>query len=179
MYLEQNHPRHGQSSRLIFDKAKLERIGKLYDLSIEVKVVAIDNSHSKSGKDGYDGVDVGLDKHHIKHGSDEKNIESSVDNTKNYEDDRQDNKEITYTNEDESTGLTADPPQPPHPTQTTAVVVLTTEEQQLSPTKSDIVDMSDRIYRVGSTDNWACKYCKLKGDIWFMKKHICNGQSSK
>ena len=170
--------RHGSNSRLIFDTSKLGRLGKLYDLSIEVKVVTAD-SNTESGEDGQDGVDVGLDKLLTKHGSDEKNTESSVDNTKNYEDDRQDNKEITFTNEDESTGLTADPPQPPHPTQTTAVVVITTEEHQLSSTKSEVVDMSDRIYRVGSTDNWACKYCKLKGDIWFMKKHICKGQSSK
>jgi hypothetical protein len=30
--------RHGDSSRLIFDKAKLERISKMYDLPIEVKI---------------------------------------------------------------------------------------------------------------------------------------------
>ena len=32
--------RHGDSSRLVFDKVKLERISKVYDLSTEVKVIA-------------------------------------------------------------------------------------------------------------------------------------------
>jgi hypothetical protein len=170
--------RHGESSRLIFDKAKLERIGKLYNLSIEVKVVAIDSRHCKNGEDGYDGVDVGLDKHLIKHGSNDKKAESSVDINKNHKVITENNKEITSGNQDGSTGLTADPPQPPHPTQTTAVVVLTTEEQQQpSPTRSEIVDMSDRIYRLGSTDNWACKHCKLKGDTWFMREHNCKGRT--
>jgi hypothetical protein len=170
--------RHGESSRLIFDKAKLERIGKLYDLSTEVKVVAIDNSHRKSGEDGYDGVDIGLDKHLIRDRSDEKNTESPANDNKNNDNNSQNNKKITSRNDDGSIELTADPPQPTHPTQTTAVVVLTTEEQQqLSPTKSDVVDMSDRIYRLGSTDNWACKYCKLKGDKFFMRKHICKGRT--
>lgn len=142
--------RHGESSRLIFDKPKLERIGKLYDLSIEVKVVATDNIHPKSGEDGYDGVDIGLDKHLIRDGSNEKNTESPANENKNNDNNIQNNKKITSRNEDESIELTADPPQPTHPTQTTAVVVLTTEEQQqLSPTRSEIVDMSDRIYRLG------------------------------
>jgi hypothetical protein len=46
--------RHGNGSRLIFDKPKLERIAKVYDVSIEVKVTTNDN-----GEDGYDGVDIG------------------------------------------------------------------------------------------------------------------------
>lgn len=171
--------RHGESSRLIFDKAKLARIGKLYDLSIEVKVVAVDNSHSKSGEDGYDGVDVGLDKHIIEHGDNEKNVESSIDGCKNHEYLSQDNKEIRSRNEDERTGLAANPTQPPHPTQMTAIPVLTAVEQQPSSTVSEVVDMSDKIYRLGSTDNWACKNCKMKGDTWFMKKHFCKGLTKK
>ena len=168
--------RHGESSRLIFDKAKLERIGKLYDLSIEVKVAAIDNNNCKSGEDGYDGEDIGLDKHLIRDRSNEKNTESPANDSKNNDDNSQNNKKITSKNDDRRIELTADPPHPPHPTQMTEVVALTAmEQQQLSPTKSEIVDMSDRIYRLGSTDNWACKYCKLKGDTWFMREHNCKG----
>jgi hypothetical protein len=58
--------RHGSNRSLIFDKSKLERIGKIYDLSIEVKVT--DKIELREGKEGNIGThgtlgtDVGLDK---------------------------------------------------------------------------------------------------------------------
>jgi hypothetical protein len=165
--------RHGESSRLIFDKAKLERIGKLYNLSIEVKVVTTNNN----GEDGYDGVDVGLDKHFVEHRNNQEKAESSTDTNKNYEDNSQNNRKITLRNENESIGLTLNPTQPPHPTQMTAIPVLTTVEQQPSSTLSKVVDMSHKIYRLDRTDNWACKLCKMNGDTWFMRKHICKGST--
>jgi hypothetical protein len=33
------------------------------------------------------------------------------------------------------------------------------------------------IYRLGSSDTFACENCNLKGDKWFMRQHICRGQS--
>ena len=33
------------------------------------------------------------------------------------------------------------------------------------------------IYRLGHSDTFACENCNLKGDIWFMRQHICKGQS--
>jgi hypothetical protein len=41
-----------------------------------------------------------------------------------------------------------------------------------------IVDISQNIYRLGHSDSWACKYCKLKGDKWFMGQHTCKEQPS-
>jgi hypothetical protein len=57
--------RHGNSNRLIFDIDKLKRLGKIYDLSVEVKVATSDTKieDEKFGEDGMDGTDVGLDKH--------------------------------------------------------------------------------------------------------------------
>jgi hypothetical protein len=161
--------RHGNGSSLIFDKSKLERVGKAYDVSIEVKVTTNNN-----GEDGYDGEDIGLDKHLIEHGGNVDKAESTIDNCKNHDKFSNNNNKITLRDEDKSTGGAIDPPQPPHPTQMTAIHV-TMKEQQPLLTISDVVDMSDRIYRLGSTDNWACKHCKLRGDTWFMKKHHCKG----
>ena len=31
------------------------------------------------------------------------------------------------------------------------------------------------IYRIGNSDTWACKECKIKDDKWFMKQHQCKG----
>lgn len=56
--------RHGSSNKLVFDLKKLERLGKIYDLSLDVKV-------KENGEDGDDGIDVGLDKH-LKQQSDSK-----------------------------------------------------------------------------------------------------------
>ena len=68
----------------MFDKSKLNRIGKIYDLSIEVKVTDISSSNSiqekRIGEDGYDGEDVGLDKHLLIHTSDQEIAE--LDNKK-------------------------------------------------------------------------------------------------
>jgi hypothetical protein len=162
--------RHGNGSRLIFDKSKLERVGKAYDVSMEVKVTINNN-----GEDGYDGVNLGLDKHLIEHENNEEKAEPTIDNSKNHEKITRNNIKITPRDENKSTGVTVDPPQPPHHTQNTSIPVLATKEQQSSPANPEDIDMSDMIYRVGSTDLWACKHCKLRGDTWFMKKHLCKG----
>jgi hypothetical protein len=43
----------------------------------------------------------------------------------------------------------------------------------------DIIHTSSSlpIYRLGHSDTFACKDCKLKGDIWFMEQHPCKGQT--
>ena len=43
----------------------------------------------------------------------------------------------------------------------------------------DIIHTSSSlpIHRLGRSDTFVCKDCNLKGDIWFMRQHICRGQS--
>jgi hypothetical protein len=36
---------------------------------------------------------------------------------------------------------------------------------------------STSIHRLGHSDTFACENCNQKGDIWFMKRHPCKGQS--
>jgi hypothetical protein len=48
--------RHGSSNKLIFDPNKLKKLGRIYELSLEVKLM-------RDGIDGDDGIDVGLDRH--------------------------------------------------------------------------------------------------------------------
>jgi len=45
--------RHGKSRGLIFDPNKIERLGKIYELSLDIKV-------KENGTDGTDGTDIGL-----------------------------------------------------------------------------------------------------------------------
>jgi hypothetical protein len=165
--------RHGNGSKLIFDKEMLERTGKVYDLSLEVRVIATNNNV----EDGYDGVDVGLDKHLIEHDNSEENTESFIDNSKNHETISKNNIELTRTDEVKSSGIAVDPTHPTHPTQMTMNTVITSKEQQPSQATAEDIDVSDKIYRLGSTDLWACRHCKLKGDTWLMKKHLCIGST--
>jgi hypothetical protein len=64
---------HGDANKLVFDKGKLERLGKIYELSIEVKV-----TDNENGIDGIDGILVGLDKHFTMQSQNEDNIKSNV-----------------------------------------------------------------------------------------------------
>jgi len=57
---------------------------------------------------------------------------------------------------------------------------ITPEPSQSSQTLSQVdsaantEDVTKAIYRIGNTDTWACKNCKQKDDIWYMKQHNCS-----
>jgi hypothetical protein len=70
--------RHGSPIKLIFDKGKLERLGKIYELSLDIKV-----GHDVIDViDGIDGIDVGLDKHLFKTDS-EQETSNNYNNSSN------------------------------------------------------------------------------------------------
>jgi len=75
--------RHGDTNKLVFDKGKLERLGKIYELSIEVKVTDKDNGNAVGGIHGIDGIHVGLDKHFTQ-SQNEDNIKSNDRICNNY-----------------------------------------------------------------------------------------------
>ncbi len=77
--------RHGDANKLVFDKGKLERLGKIYELSIEVKVTDKDNGNAIDGIHGIDGILVGLDKHFTRHAQNEDNIKSNDQICNNYD----------------------------------------------------------------------------------------------
>jgi hypothetical protein len=77
--------RHGDANKWIFNKSKLDKLGKIYELSLDIKV---------KNEDGIDGIDVGLDKHRS-----DNNIEPESSNNynnlpENHEDSTQTNTEI-------------------------------------------------------------------------------------
>jgi hypothetical protein len=96
--------RHGTSNKLVFDPKKIERLGKIYDISLEVKV-------KENGEDGEDGIDVGLDKH-LKPESDTSDSTLSREKTsENYKNEKEIVPEITL---EKGTNHPADPNDPPH-----------------------------------------------------------------
>jgi hypothetical protein len=48
-------------------------------------------------------------------------------------------------------------------------------ESRLEEKQQQQQQIPDSIYRLGHSDTWACKNCKLTGDIHFMTHHICRG----
>ncbi len=49
------------------------------------------------------------------------------------------------------------------------------QRSQPSPTENDKDLTISSLYRIGKTDTWGCKKCNLRGDKWFMQKHLCKG----
>jgi hypothetical protein len=61
---------------------------------------------------------------------------------------------------------------------------VTAESPQASDTmgidmRDVIAENRENIYRVGRTDRWACKYCKISADRQFMSIHRCSKSKSK
>jgi hypothetical protein len=61
---------------------------------------------------------------------------------------------------------------------------VTAESPQASDTmgidmRDVIAENRENIYRVGRTDRWACKYCKISADRQFMSIHRCSKSRSK
>jgi hypothetical protein len=101
-------PNKREKRKLIFDLAKLERVGKLYDLALEVQV-------GKPGAHEADGVDIGLDRH-LAYPSTDIEIGKSSPTNQNFYDkvELNTNKEITKEQPINAV-FPVDPPQAPHP----------------------------------------------------------------
>jgi hypothetical protein len=41
--------------------------------------------------------------------------------------------------------------------------------------QGDLKQNSPMIFRLGRSDTWACENCKQKGDVHYMREHLCRG----
>ena len=100
--------------KLIFDIAKLERIGKVYELSIDVKI----STTSSGVTDVTDVTHIGLDKHLIEQSCDDQLANSNIlneNNSKEIDEINNNNKEIRTRKEEEDPSIPAHPSQASHP----------------------------------------------------------------
>jgi hypothetical protein len=44
-----------------------------------------------------------------------------------------------------------------------------------APDMIQLDQVKESIFRIGHSDTWGCKHCKIKDDRWFMEKHNCSG----
>jgi hypothetical protein len=137
--------RHGDGRKLVFDLKKLERLGKIYDLSLDIQVVG-DN---KNGTLGMLGTLIRLDSH-FGEGTSEEEIVNNIGKNKKY-----DKEIILIKKQQQAEGSIADTKN-------------ASQESQASQS-------SNTIYKLGRSDIYACHYCRLKGDKWDMQQHPCRG----
>jgi hypothetical protein len=150
---------------LVFDQNKLQRLSRIYDLSIDVKV----GPPSSTGvADVADVAHVGLDKHLGEQPGYDKIAGSEQEKENFLEKAGPNNENIASEQNDNAANPSPQVPQAPHvppvDDKECASTADTTEEYQTS----------DSIYRAYG-DTWRCHNCNTKGDKWFMIKHDCRG----
>ena len=160
--------RHGDGRKLVFDVNKLERLGKIYDLSIDIQV----DQEDENGTHGTHGTLIGLDRH-IGEETSEEEIVNNFDNNKG------NNKEIILIDkQQQAEGPIAGPKNVSQASQASQTLVesgdasggCSSNASQASQSKS-----CNTIYRLGRSDIFACQYCRLRGDKWEMRQHPCRG----
>jgi hypothetical protein len=133
-----------------FDLSKLKRLGRIYDLSLEVKIEETKGNEQgeeiRDDRDDWDDVGIGR---YTKSSTNERKINP------NYEASERENPSVRQV-VDPLNG----PDRPYRPS---------TERENAMQT----------IYRLGHSDKFACQKCKMRGDIHEMKVHECNGKNKK
>jgi hypothetical protein len=176
-------PNRKDKRKLIFNLTKLDRLGRVYDLDIQIRVETTGGSSTVT--DMTDVTDVGLDKH-IRQQSAAKESDSYDEKKANIDNENiENNVIITPQEQDKDLLSSVVPSQASHPSPNTTDVLeplLTTKLTQdaVIEYQDDILvenRSSFSIYRLGHSDNFACRNCKVRGDKWFMRKHHCKGFS--
>jgi hypothetical protein len=107
---------HGKRM-LEFDVSKLQRLGKVYDLATEIKVVwdGDDSFEQNRGADWTDWTDVGLDRHLTAGTQDEESERNDGSYSKILKTEYQNNEENTSFINPNQVGSPGHPPHAPHP----------------------------------------------------------------
>ena len=148
-----------------FNIPKLQRLGKVYDLATEVKVVrdGDDSFEQNRGSDWTDWTDVGLVKYLSSGNGDAETSRTEYENKDISNDDGGKHEEIIPNNQPTESLHPVHPPDPPHPTPA-ALLHLWLK-----------LEIGIGAYRLGQSDTFACHNCKMRGDKWFMGGHECSG----
>jgi hypothetical protein len=152
-------------SILIFDTDKIAKIGKSYGLDTDIQLKLPSEISNADGPDGSDGFSKGplepKDNNIAK-------IINNQDKDTNFSRENLINEENNISEKNENLlGTLIEPSEPSEPSAKVPSESPCSVRQALQESNS--------IYRLGRTDTWACKNCRQKGDIHFMKQHYCKG----
>jgi hypothetical protein len=155
--------RHNIFTELIFNRRKIMKNASQYNISIQTKLEAEDseccercehpieegtNTSQMLKEDIRNNAPISINKQ-------EKNNENNHYNNGNSELENISNDENQLEPSDEHTQ----------------------RSRGHSSTSNNFIEAENKknIYRIGNSDTWSCKECKIKGDKWFMKQHQCKG----
>jgi hypothetical protein len=166
--------------KLIFDLAKLERLGRVFDLEIQVKVGTTTSQSMVT--DTTDVTYIGLNKHLQEQSQNRKTAVLAEETVNIHNKCVENNVAVASVEYNEDNLSSLDPlqashpslPRPPQLVEQSSSSSDSVCQESKAPTEAMSSNLSKTIYRLGHSDIFACKNCKLSGDIWFMQKHICS-----
>ena len=155
-------------SVLIFDIDKLVKIGKPYELETHVQLKLLEEDHKPDGPDSSDGFGKTLTTSKDNHN---REITNNDGNHINISEGNPDNHVNNTADQNENPSVipikSSEPSEP-------SAIKLTTNAATTTATATNIA-----VYRLGGTDTWACRNCKIKADKHFMQIHDCSGKKVK
>lgn len=178
--------RHGSSSKLIFDENKLKRLGRIYELSLDIKVTESNsNSNSNSnantkaqqqnenGYDGYDGYDV-QEEPPINEDSMKEETSNNYNNPSDNDKEIDDNDTQTIDDDSKNSALTSH--NPTHPTHPTQINESSTKKWVGSDDKNDDHTHPTHFEKPEGA-KYICKNCNEEQftDCWELHKESCSG----
>lgn len=151
----------GGGNLFIFDPEELERVRRAYNLTtkIQTKVINVIEEECRTRPEGSEGNE-GIRKSHVN-----VNHDRTADNSSILQQNRTQRTDAKALNEEDGPSL--EPSEGSDPSGQVIEESSTLEQQKVPGT----------VYRLGHSDLFACKDCKVKGDKWFMLTHpeYCKG----
>lgn len=137
---------------IIFNLEKVTRAGKVYNTKVSIQTKILPLQDKPEGPEGSEG-----------------SMETAID--RNDKQDVENGEKSTQSNEN-TQGI---------PQNTANILQYDNTKLSTSPKPSVLSEPSalitvPSIHRLGDSDNWACKNCKQRGDIHYMKQHPCTDQ---
>jgi hypothetical protein len=153
--------RHNTYVELIFDRRKTTKTATQYGFSVQERIEDKNSERSERSEDTVDhhGEKTRMDSDSIGKISIENNLEKTKDISSNAKNDENDDLSEIGDNE-KDLGMT----------DRLHCVHSVHHDEDVSKDVSDI-------FRIGRTDIFGCRGCKMKGDKWFMQKHPCRGST--
>jgi hypothetical protein len=153
--------RHNSFRELIFDYKKIMKNASQYNISIQTKI---------EDSEGYERCEHplgdGINSTNM-HGEDIRN--NNPKSVNNQEENAKSNTQDNGNSEPENISIDKK-----HLTLSNAH---TQRSRDHLSTSNNFMEEENKknIYRLGNSDTWACKECKVKDDKHFMKQHHCKG----
>ncbi len=157
--------RHNTYVELLFDRRKITKTSSQYGFFIQEKIDKDINNGERSERSehllDHHGEETSIDGDSLAQLSTENNVEiteNSSSSTKN--DENRDTPTVADNREDPDLSQGLHRAHCIHLDDVISKDVLRTD-----------------IFRIGHSDDFGCRGCKMKGDKWFMQKHPCRGSS--